>query len=212
MYLFRLDASEKAERILAHAISSAHILGLHRKVTYAQKNVFEDEMFTRVWWCLYALDRRLALESGRPFVIQDVSNDTRNPCNVSDDWLERHKSTTATVSKLENEIKAESLLAHNTAMPYLEATISYSRVVGDVWKAVYGADAAARSTRGILCDYLDLLLENWRQTLPPCLKYQPSVPYEGQFSNLEWWQIKQCLFIHMVCRLQAHLVAELTLV
>ncbi|KAK7413669.1 hypothetical protein QQX98_007451 [Neonectria punicea] len=197
VYLFRLDASEKAERILAHAISSAHILGLHRKVTYAHKHVFEDEMFTRVWWCLYALDRRLSLETGRPFVIQDVNNDTRIPCNVSDDWLERHKSATATVLKLENEIRCESLLARKTAMPYLEATITYSRVVGDVWKAVYGADATARTTPGIMCDYLDLLLENWRQTIPSCLKYEPSVPYESQFSDREWWQIKQCLFSHM---------------
>lgn len=197
LYLFRLDASEKAERILAHTISSAHILGLHRKATYSNMHAFEDEMFTRVWWCLYILDRRISLSAGRPFIIQDLNNDTRKPLNVSDDWLEQHKLTAATVSELENEIKIEALVARNTVIPYLEATISYSRAAGEVWKAVYGVDKAESCTPSIMCDYLDILLEKFDQSPPPYLQYRLSVPFEDQFSGLEWWQIKQCLFNHM---------------
>jgi hypothetical protein len=159
---------------------------------------FEDEMFTRVWWCLYALDRRISLSAGRPFIIQDLNNDARKPVNVSDDWLEKHKLTAATVSELENEIKIEALVACNTAIPYLEATISYSRAAGEVWKAVYGVDKAERCTPSIMCDYLDILLEKFDQSPPPYLQYRLSVPFEDQFSGLEWWQIKQCLFNHMV--------------
>lgn len=214
MYLFRLDASEKAERILAYAISGAHIMGLHRKATYERMHVFENEMSTRVWWCLYALDRRMSLGTGRPFVIQDVNHDIRNPLNVSDDWLEQHKSTSMTISEFENEIRTETSHAHNTTMPYLEATISYSKIVGEVWQAVYGSDQAVRSTPGIMCDYLDILLENSKQTLPSYLKYRPSVSYEDQFSGLEWWQIKESIFIHMVSRPKKDVVPglpELTL-
>ena len=185
-------------------------MGLHRKATYERMHVFENEMSTRVWWCLYALDRRMSLGTGRPFVIQDVNNGTRNPLNVSDDWLEKHKTTNMTISELENEIKTETSLAQNTTIPYLEATISYSKIVGDVWQAVYGVDQVARSTPGIMCDYLDILLENSRQTLPSYLKYQSSVSYEEQFSGLKWWQIKESIFIHMVRRLKSDVVPELT--
>ncbi|KAH7085792.1 fungal-specific transcription factor domain-containing protein [Paraphoma chrysanthemicola] len=86
-YLFRLDASEKAERTLSYAISGAHILGLHRKAFYSGRTAFEDEMFTRVWWGIYILDRRLAIESGRPYFIQDSNVETRNSLDVSDNWL-----------------------------------------------------------------------------------------------------------------------------
>ncbi|KAM5364980.1 hypothetical protein ACJZ2D_011240 [Fusarium nematophilum] len=197
IYLFRLDAKEKADRALANAISSAHVLGLHRKGTYAQMRIFQDEMFARIWWCLYAFDRRLSLGSGRPPIIQDVDYDTQTPRNLGDEWLEQHKSTRATAAELEDEIKAEMLTTRNTPIPYLGATISFSKVCGDVWKAVYGLHVANRGTPGIVHDYLDLLLENWRQSLPPRLKYEADRSYEDQFSGLEWWQVKECLFGHM---------------
>ncbi|KAF4471028.1 hypothetical protein FALBO_2062 [Fusarium albosuccineum] len=197
IYLFRLDAKEKADRALANAISSAHALGLHRKATYAQMTIFQDELFARMWWCLYAFDRRLPMGSGRPPIIQDVDYDTQNPRNLGDEWLEQHKLSRATAAELEDEIKTEISSARNTPIPYLGATISFAKVSGDVWKAVYGLHAASRSTPGIVHDYLDLLLENWRQTLPLHLRYESDRSYEDQFSGLEWWQVKECLFAHV---------------
>ncbi|PVH85160.1 hypothetical protein DL98DRAFT_583756 [Cadophora sp. DSE1049] len=197
VYLFRLDASEKAERTLAHAISSAHILGLHRKGFYTGMSVFDDEMFTRVWWGIYLLDRRLSLESGRPFLIQDANIETRTPLNVSDDWLAQRQSATTTLSDLAVEIEAETSLAQHNAMPYLVAFISQSRIATDVWKAIYNTKQTAGSMPGMVYDYLDIALDNWWQTLPPYLKYHESVPYEDQFSDIAWWQVKQCLSLHM---------------
>jgi len=199
VYLFRLDASEKAERTLAHAISSAHILGLHRKRFYSGMSVFDDEMFTRIWWGIYLLDRRLSLESGRPFLIQDANIETRTPLNVSDGWLAQRKSATTTLSDLAVEIEAETSLAQHNAMPYLVAFISQSRIATDVWKAIYNAKQTAGSMPGMVYDYLDIALDNWWQTLPPYLKYHESIPYEDQFSDIVWWQAKQCLSLHMVC-------------
>ncbi|KAH6949645.1 fungal-specific transcription factor domain-containing protein, partial [Ilyonectria sp. MPI-CAGE-AT-0026] len=197
IYLFRLDAKEKADRALANVISGAHVLGLHRKAVYSQMGIFQNEMFARMWWCLYAFDRRLSLGSGRPPIIQDVDYDTQHPRNLGDVWLEQHKSTRATAAELEDEIKAEILITRNTPIPYLEATISFSKVSGDVWKAVYGLHAANRGTPGIVHGYLDLLLENWRQSLSTRLRYEADRSYEDQFSGLEWWQVKECLFSHM---------------
>ncbi len=185
---------------MAHAISSAHILGLHRKGFYTGMSVFDDEMFTRVWWGIYLLDRRLSLESGRPFLIQDANIETRTPLNVSDDWLAQRKSATTTLSDLEIEIQAETSLAQHNAMPYLVAFISQSRIATDVWKAIYNTKQTAGNMPGMVYDYLDIALDNWWQTLPPYLKYHESVPYEDQFSDIAWWQVKQCLSLHMVRR------------
>ncbi|KAI5917615.1 hypothetical protein F4810DRAFT_716275 [Camillea tinctor] len=130
---------------------------------------------------------------------KEVDNDVRSPFNVSDDWLGRQKSTTATVEELGDEIKAQASITHNTTIPYLEATISYSKIAGDAWKAVYGVDTVAHNGPNFICDYLDILLESWSQKLPPGLRYEANVPYEDQFASSEWWQMKECLFNHMRC-------------
>ncbi|KAH7152561.1 hypothetical protein EDB81DRAFT_757624 [Dactylonectria macrodidyma] len=144
IYLFRLDAKEKTDRAIANAISSAHVLGLHRKAIHAQ--------------------------------MSDVDYDTRNPRNLSDEWLEQHKLTRANVAELEDEIKPEIDITRDTPIPL---------------------HAANRSTPGIVHDYLDLLLENWRQSLPCRLRYEDDRSDKVQFSGLECWQVKECLFGHM---------------
>lgn len=198
MYLFRLDATEKAEQILANAISKAHILGLNRASTYNKMPVFEDEMFTRVWWCMYVLDRRLALETGRPFVIQDMNIKVRTPFDVGDEWLHLHKSTEQTAVELAQEIKVETSLGRHIAVSSWGAMISTSRIVGDLWRVIYGDNRVTRGSSSVICDYLDSLIENSKSSLPCYLQYRADIPFEQQFAGLEWWQIKQCLFIHMV--------------
>ena len=171
-------------------------MGLHRRAFYAGMGVFEDEMYTRVWWAIYILDRRLSLEFGRPFLIQDANIETRTPLNLSDDWLAQHRSVTTTLSELAVEIEAETSRAENTVVPYLEAYISQSRIATDVWKALYNNKQTAGS---MAYDYLDIALDSWWETLPSVLKYHDFVPYVEQLPNMEWWQAKQCLSLHMVC-------------
>ncbi|KAG7142776.1 Patulin cluster transcription factor patL like protein [Verticillium longisporum] len=76
IYLFRLDATQRATRLLALAVSNAHIIGLHRQSTLENMPAVASQMYTRSWWSIYVLDRRLAIESGRPYLIQDSNVDT----------------------------------------------------------------------------------------------------------------------------------------
>src|SRR6266511_5034433 len=102
-------------------------------------HVFENEMFRRLWWCIYVLDRRLALETGRPFLIQDVNVDTALPLKLGEAWLNTHRESTKTSKELKVEIQMEISREPVTPMPYLTAMIRYSKVVGKVWEALYGA-------------------------------------------------------------------------
>ncbi|KAH7095436.1 fungal-specific transcription factor domain-containing protein [Paraphoma chrysanthemicola] len=196
-YLFRLDASEKAERTLSHAISGAHILGLHRKVFYTGRSAFEDEMFTRVWWGIYILDRRLAIESGRPYLIQDSNVETRNPLDLSDDWLAQYKSATAKITDLAAEIESETSLVQATTVPYLVALASQSRMATDVWKSIYSTKRIGESMPDVVCEFLDGALDTWWRSLPPHLQYHESIPYEDQFCGTSDWQARLCLSLHM---------------
>ncbi|KAJ9138238.1 hypothetical protein NKR23_g8720 [Pleurostoma richardsiae] len=97
LYLFRLDATQRASRLLALAVSNAHIIGLHRQRT---------------------LD---TLESGQPYLIQDNNVDTALPLDLSDEWLSRFTTTTETIADLQPEITAEVSNSPMTSIPYLLA-------------------------------------------------------------------------------------------
>lgn len=200
VYLFRLDALDKAERVLAQAISSAHILGLHSRSFYKALNVFDDEMYTRVWWSIYILDRRLSLESGRPFLIQDANVDSRLPLDLSDIWLTQHETVEMKLPECSAEVEMEIQLPRTTVVPYLRAFLAQSQIATDVWRAVYDTKQKLRNSVGMVHDYLDISLDDWWERLPQTLRYQQSMPFSEQCSSLEWWQIKQCIHISMVCK------------
>ncbi|KEF51435.1 uncharacterized protein A1O9_12584 [Exophiala aquamarina CBS 119918] len=199
VYLFRLDANERAERILGYAISSAHILGLHRRMTYTPMRLVEAESCVRAWWCLYVLDRRMSLETGRPFVIQDANVDTRYPLALSDAWLEEHKFEHQMTDDLEAEAQLDVARSGVNAIPYFIAMISYSKIVGNVWTAVNSPEQSSCGTNTMARNYIDLLLENFTRSLPPSLSWPLSPISEDQLTNLEWWQIKQRVLIRLRC-------------
>ncbi|KAB8253989.1 fungal-specific transcription factor domain-containing protein [Aspergillus pseudonomiae] len=167
VYLFRLDANERAEKFLALAISHAHYLGFHRSKVVRRMPVFNDEMIRRLWWSLYALDRRLAIETGHPFLIQDVNVDAPHPQNLDDDWLTRHKEDPKTNNELEKDIKEALCQDPITPIPYLNATIRYSRVVGKIWEAIYGANMTDVIPSSSLLEYLDQLISSAQVEVRP---------------------------------------------
>jgi hypothetical protein len=160
--------------------------------------VFETEMFRRLWWCIYVLDRRLALETGRPFLIQDVNVDAALPLKLGEDWLTSHRESTQTSKELDVEIQMEISREPVTPMPYLIAMIRYSRVVGKVWEALYGASMTELTSGPLINEYLESLLSKFQREVPPDLVYNPNEPFDIQFGASNWWEIKQKLLIHMV--------------
>ena len=123
MYLFRLDAHGTAEKVLALTISHAHHIGLHRHKVVDAMGTFESEMCRRLWWCMYLLDRRLALETGRPFLIQDVNIDVGFPQDVSDEWLRTcHNAQSSVSNPAPSESTTEII---SSPVPYLIAMAAY---------------------------------------------------------------------------------------
>lgn len=144
-------------------------------------------------------DRRLCIESGRPFLIQDANIQTRLPLDMTDAWLEQYKGSSAQLHQLAAEIEAEHSRAQCTTVPYFAAYISQNQIVTDVWKVLYSSKRSTSGTPNMNCEYLDTLLDNWWQTLPATLRYNDLIGYEEQFADMQWWQIKQCLALHLVC-------------
>lgn len=161
-------------------------------------SIYDDQMFRRIWWEFYALDRRISVETGRPLVIQDLNVSTKCPLNLSDEWLEMVKDSKATYAEMTNELDAALSNAPRTSIPYLNAMISYGKVVSDVWNSLYGDSLSPLNRHSVVSDYLDVLIDTNQSKLPLYLKYDPAQSFGEQFSNLQFWQVKHAYLIYMV--------------
>lgn len=139
----------------------------------------------------------MAIESGRPFFIQENNTDTALPLNLSDEWLGRFAGRANLTKALEREIETEVSEKHVTTVPYLLAMIRYSRVVGKAWELIYGVKATSNQPVSHMIDYADTVLSNLLETLPGDLTYNPDLP-RTQFDTRKRWQVKQTMLLSTV--------------
>jgi hypothetical protein len=153
---------------------------------------FEGEMARRLWWCIYLLDRRLAIETGRPFLIQDVNVDVGLPHNISDERLEKYRTT------ITPAVSDEEVIEGPTMVPYLIAMASYSRVIGKVWEALYGAATSDKTPTTLLNEYLEHLILQSQKCISHEFSYDPLSPSNYDSKALAWWQVKQQFMMRIV--------------
>lgn len=197
-YLFRLDANEKGEKVLTLAISHSHHLGLHRRKVVDTVPVFHSEMARRLWWCIYLMDRRLAIETGHPFLIQDVNVDIPLPRELSDDWLTNYRNDSRISPEIDAEIQAEVTRTPFTTIPYLIAMISYSRVVGKAWEGMYGVGRAESTPSPLLCEYLEQHVFRAQKEVQPEFVQDNNRSLDQHSNSAPFWRIKQRMLMHIV--------------
>lgn len=196
MYLFRLDAGQKAARVLAALITNAHIAGLHRRKTLRDVPIFYSQLFCRLWWIVYAIDRRLALESGRPYLIQDANIDAEFPLPVSHEWMNRFAFKQQTAAEVQQEIAIEIAQNPVTAVPYVEAMVHFYGIVGRAWPRLYGAERSNAEIASV--ESLDNALCKLISNAPRSIRYRPEVSYEEQFEGSPQWKVKQAMLVYTV--------------
>lgn len=123
-------------------------LGLHRQETWQRTGgVFPGELqwnwASRLFWCIYVLDRKWSFGTGLPFAIQDSDMDTNLP-------------------------------EPGAATPYLTCMINYARLSTKIWGLVVGWPSRPRSSTSDRCSYLDFQVQQWIQSIPPELRFDPS--------------------------------------
>lgn len=171
--------------------------GLHRQSTLNGLPIMQSQLYCRVWWCIYIVDRRIAIESGRPCLIQDGNVDTALPLDLDDDWLGRFAKSTKPHTSLQHEIAAGTSAGTATPIPYLTAMIRFSRVVGKAWDLLYGVMGSTQPSSAMV-GYTDTILCDLLDTLPRNLAYNPKLAYDDQFATRERFQVKQSLLLFMV--------------
>ncbi|KAI6758731.1 hypothetical protein HG530_010971 [Fusarium avenaceum] len=199
MYMFRLDANQKAARVHALAVSVAQTIGLHRQSTIESMPAYYSQLYSRNWWSLYLLDRRLALESGKPYFIQDSNVDTSLPLDLSDEWMTRFASRKETIAELQHEVAAEVARDSSpSCVPYILAMVRYCRIAGKTWEVLYGVKSSTASMSAMV-EYVDTAVGKLLNTVPACLQYDLDSSYEAQFSTRTRWQVKQTFLFNNCC-------------
>ncbi|KAF5579134.1 transcriptional regulatory [Fusarium pseudocircinatum] len=199
IYMFRLDANQKAARVHALTVSVAQTIGLHRQSTIEGMPAYYNQLYSRAWWSLYLLDRRLALESGKPYLIQDSNVDTALPLDLSDEWMTRFASRKEKIADLQHEIVVETARDSSpSCIPYVIAMVRYCRIAGKTWEVLYGVKSSTASMSAMI-QYVDTAIGKLLNTIPICLKYDLDAPYEAQFSTRTRWQVKQTFLFNNCC-------------
>ncbi|KAJ5578659.1 uncharacterized protein N7459_007623 [Penicillium hispanicum] len=85
IFLYEVNSKSASWVWIGSAVRVAQEIGLH--IDLGPWPAVEGEMRKRLWWCLYTWDRLLALEMGKPVLINDQDCDIDLPCPVDDHYL-----------------------------------------------------------------------------------------------------------------------------
>ncbi|KAL2788526.1 hypothetical protein BJX66DRAFT_254420 [Aspergillus keveii] len=135
-------------RSIGMAARGSMQLGLHRQETWLRTGgVFPGELArtfaSRLFWCIYVLDRKWSFGTGLPFAIQDADMDTNLP-------------------------------EPGAATPYLTCLITYARLSSKIWSLVMGWRSRPKAATADYCSYLDFQVQQWIQSIPAELRFDPS--------------------------------------
>jgi hypothetical protein len=116
------------------------------------------EQRRRVWYSLYALDRLLALQLGRPFAIHEVDFAVQLPS--------REENASASVSSTDEKVTPSH-------MDYFLCLIQFSHIVGRVVTELYRPTQTDPPSKEILLSTttLDWDLAQWKEHLPRHLRF-----------------------------------------
>ncbi|KZO93208.1 hypothetical protein CALVIDRAFT_540196 [Calocera viscosa TUFC12733] len=153
--------------LLGQAVRTAQDLGLHRDAPKSSLTPLEREMHKRIWFCVYMLDRLLAIALGRPLGIEDSDCDVELPIPLDDEALRLH-------------LDGAPIGEPSTIMVGFIALTELAKIGGQMLRQVYAVnktgfhlDAAQSAALQQSVDALDAQLSKWCDALPPELRSKP---------------------------------------
>jgi ribosomal protein L37AE/L43A len=85
VFLYEMNLKSAAWTWLASSVRISQDIGLHSET--GPWPTIEGEMRRRVWWGIYAWDRLISLELGRPLLIEDADCDVSLPTAIDDHYI-----------------------------------------------------------------------------------------------------------------------------
>ncbi|KAL2185519.1 hypothetical protein L209DRAFT_691226 [Thermothelomyces heterothallicus CBS 203.75] len=141
--LNELNLKSAAWSWLGRAVRVAQDLGLYTEPATAP--FVEAEMRRRTWWTVYVLDRSLALELGRPMLIDDSDCDVSLPAAVDDHHISERgqrlpdgaEGLTNSLLAVVNVVRSYTALSRTLASPVIAPTrlATFDQHLASCWRA-----------------------------------------------------------------------------
>lgn len=150
IFLFEMNIKSAAWTWLASSVRISQDMGLHLET--GPWPTIEGEMRRRVWWGIYAWDRLISIELGRPLLIEDADCDVSLPAAIDDFYI--HES---------------GVLVPSGAQPItnlLLPTIHVVRSIPQIIKALK-SPTVAQSTLATFDQHFDACLRAFPTTFHP---------------------------------------------
>ncbi|KAI8202683.1 hypothetical protein KHU50_004716 [Colletotrichum sp. SAR 10_65] len=143
-----------------YAMSVAIEMGLHRRSSSAGSFSAEDtEIRNRTWWCIYSLERQVAVITGRVLSVREHAIDAPKPMLSSLDNLSSSEAQAAPV-------------VHRLNVQLFNHLVRLRRIGGRVLESVYiarGPDGrASKTTFQQICDEIEKVqqeLQSWKRDI-----------------------------------------------
>lgn len=142
-----------------YAMSIAIELGMHRRTAARTRSQDNAETRTRVWWCIYNLERHVAVITGRVLSVREHAIDAPDPVPSSNDSLMPVEA-------------ADAVVFDKVGVGILRLAVRLRRIGGRILESVYiarGADGRAPlTTFKQICDEFERLrvdLRDWKHAL-----------------------------------------------
>ena len=198
-FLASINSLPQAWLMCGQAVRIAQDLGLHvscprnidtiwcsrhhqRSPKHLLLTPIDKETRRKVWWCVYGLDRMLAVALGRPLGIDDVDCDVELPLDIDDVALPKYFASLSPGGKngQNNTVATAEVPITPSLMKGFNALTCLFKIAGQVLRSVYALDKCKENLDEdkmaelqASVDRLDKLLTEWCEKLPAPFKSNP---------------------------------------
>lgn len=180
LHFLHVENEDASYKVTGMAVRAGYEIGLHLAAREKGLSRLNIELRRRTWWCLYLMDRRTSISTGRPCGIQNRDSDVEYPTALDD--------RTLFPEQLETPI-----LLENSKVPYLCQFVKFSSLCGEIYSDVFGVKCQRPPEENLVLAY-DGKLEAFRYQLPVQLRFD-----QNSINLIPTWRAKQALFLMLRC-------------
>ncbi|KAF3389416.1 hypothetical protein F1880_003604 [Penicillium rolfsii] len=158
LYLLSSSRANECWYSFGTALQVVTALGLHRKfpvkLSKNRWSHFELELWKRVFWSVYTLDKYLSIMFGRPRLLHDEDIDQEFPDEMNDEDLQEEDPTRRTGST--DSMMIASVLHYRLG-----------RILGEISRQLYSINPLSWDSPLETASRLTAELEKWKESVPP---------------------------------------------
>jgi Fungal specific transcription factor domain len=183
MYYFNRGDEGQAWRLIGVAARSCIEMGLHRRDSLLKSFTNEAEYLAaaKLFWVVYALDRRWSFGTGMPFALQDADIDSGLPEPVSNTPLPVDYQLTC--------------LIQDDSSPYLQQITKYNHIASKVWYYNVSHETGSEARHDDI-GFLDYQILQWYKQIPESLQFnRGNIEGESQVSDRGQRRLRLVLYL-----------------